>query len=368
MNNNNKGFTLVELLVSIGFLSVASVSTYNIASYANDFRVIKNEVNDLSQFVKDIENTTNTTDFNDETINTLRQYKSNLELSSITTKKGNLLLNYSNVKARICIDFVNKMIAGNRNITAIINGKDIGKNDLAEISNSCLNQNELSIVLNKTSSYTIETITASVNTPPPPHVDVVIPETPESLQAKAPTVPAFIPSTAIPVVYSITGVAPVYPVVAPSGGPIAITPGTAGRTPVTPPVWKPPVFAPAGNPTGWGVDEIDQNPLPPVPPPAPTPPPATATVQIIRGGTLNICKKYLNGSLTVGGFTWLGNAMYANAKLYTIEEYYAKYSSFGAYNNGLKTLYDEGVNSILNPNTAIKYKCTQNGYIDYAQW
>lgn len=352
--NNNKGFTLVELLVSVGFLSVASVSTYNIASYANDFRVIRNEVNDLSQFVKDIENTTNTTDFNDETISTLRQYKSNLELSSITTKKGNLLLNYSNVKARICIDFVNKMITGNKNITAVINGKDIGKNDLAEISNSCLNQNELSIVLNKTSSYTIETITASVNPPPPAHIDVVIPETPESLQAKAPTVPAFIPSTAIPVVYSITGTAPVYPVITPPEGVITVTGGTTIGT-VKPPVWTAPVFTPAGNPGGWGVDEIDQNPLPPTPPPAPTP--APAGLQIVQGNTLNICRPLAG----MGTFYWLGNM---KAGIYKPVDYVNSFRTFGtSYNAQTKAFYDTFVSALKSNNNGFlnNYVCAHNG-------
>lgn len=362
--NKNKGFTLVEILIAVGLVSIASVSTYHIANYANDFRTIKSEVSDLSEFIKSIENTTNTTVFNDEAIQTFQQYKSNLELASITSKNGNLLLNYSNVKTRVCVDFVSKMISANKNISAIINGKDIKKNDLNEISNSCFsNTNELSIVVNKSQSYTINTITASVNTPPPSPVDVVIPEIP--IPIPVPTVPAFTPSTAIPVVYGITGVAPVYPVVPPSGGPITTTPGTAGGTPIKPPVWTPPAFTPAPPATVAPVDDIDQNPLPPVPPP---PPPSAAGITIVAGNTLNICKKYNNGLLTIGGFTWYGNAMYATDKLYTIQEYYSKYGSFGVSAGGLKTLYDEAVSSLSNPKPQYVYKCTQNGYNDYAQW
>lgn len=362
--NKNKGFTLVELLLGVGFLSIASVSTYSIATYANDFRTIKSEVSDLSEFIKGIENTTNTTVFNDEAIQTFQKFKSNLELSSITSKNGNLLLNYSNVKTRVCVDFVSKMISANKNITAIINGKAIGKNDLNEISNSCFsNTNELSIVVNKSQSYTINTITASVNTPPPPHVDVVIPEVPIPIPIQK--IEAFTPSTANPIIYSITGVAPVYPVVPPTGGPIAITPGTAGGTPIKPPVWTPPPFTPAPPATVAPVDDIDQNPLPPVPPP---PPPSATGITIVAGNTLNICKKYNNGLLTIGGFTWYGNAMYATDKLYTIQEYYSKYGSFGKSAGGLKTLYDEAVSSLSNPKPQYVYKCTQNGYNDYAQW
>ena len=77
-NKKNKGFTLLELLIAVGFVSVASVSTYSIASFANDMMVIRNETKDLSEFIKDIENTTSTTAFNDEAINTFRKYKSNL--------------------------------------------------------------------------------------------------------------------------------------------------------------------------------------------------------------------------------------------------------------------------------------------------
>lgn len=363
--NKNKGFTLVEILIAVGFVSIASVSTYSIATYANDIRTTKSEVSDLSEFIKSIENTTNTTVFNDEAIKTFQQYKSNLELASITSKNGNLLLNYSNVKTRVCVDFVSKMISANKNITAVINGKAIGKNDLNEISNSCFsNTNELSIVVNKSQSYTINTITASVNTPPPPHVDVVIPEIP--IPIAIPKIEAFTPSTAIPVVYSITGVAPVYPVVPPAGGPITTTPGTGG-TLITPPVWTPPAFTPAGPATPRPADDIDQNPLPPPPPPPAPTPPATG-ITIVAGNTLNICKKYNNGLLTIGGFTWYGNAMYATDKLYTIQEYYSKYGSFGVSAGGLKTLYDEAVSSLSNPKPQYVYKCTQNGYNDYAQW
>ena len=359
--NKNKGFTLIELLIGVGFVSIASVSTYHIANYANDFRTIKSEVSDLSDFIKSVENSTNTTVFNDEAIQTFQQYKSNLELSSITSKNGNLLLNYSNVKARICVDFVSKMISASKNITAIINGKAIGKNDLNEISNSCFsNTNELSIVVNKSQSYTINTITASVNTPPPSPVDVVIPEIP--IPIPVPTVPAFTPSTAIPVVYSITGVAPVYPVVPPSGGPITTTPGTGTGT-VKPPVWTPPAFTPAPPATVAPVDDIDQNPLQPTPP---APPPAG--IQIVKGGTLNICKKYNGTQLTIGGFRWYGEAMYNSSKLYTINEYYAKFGTFGTYAGNLKALYDEAVNSLLNQNSQYTYRCTMNGYDDFANW
>ena len=369
MNNKNKGFTLIELLLGVGFLSVASVSIYSIATYANDFRTIKSEVSDLSEFIKGIENTTNTTVFNDEAIQTFQQYKSNLELASITSKNGNLLLNYSNVKSRICVDFVSKMISANNNITAIINGKDISKNDLNEISNSCFNnQNELSIVVNKSQSYTIDTITASVNTPPPAHVDVVIPEVP--IPIPVPQVAAFTPSTAIPITYSITGVAPVYPVVAPSGGPIAITPGTAGGTPVTPPQWTPPLFTPAPPATAAPPDDIDQNPLPPPPPPPAPTPPATG-ISIVKGNTLNVCKRYVNGSVSVGTFRWMGNKLYGNEQLYTPNEYYAKFGSFGEFwSSGAssKQSYDEAIGFILKPSSQYTYKCTDNGSVDYANW
>lgn len=364
--NKNKGFTLVEILIAVGLVSIASVSTYGIATYANDIRTTKSEVSDLSEFIKSIENTTNTTVFNDEAIQTFQQYKSNLELASITSKNGNLLLNYSNVKTRVCVDFVSKMISANKNIAAIINGKDISKNDLNEISNSCFNnQNELSIVVNKSQSYTINTITASVNPPPLPHVDVVIPDIPTP--AQIPQVQAFTPSTAQPTTYGVTGVAPVYPVVAPSGGPIAITPGTTTGV-IKPPVWIPPAFTPAPPATVAPVDDIDQNPLPPTPP-APTPP-ATG-INIVKGNTLNVCKRYVNGSVSVGTFRWMGNKLYGNEQLYTPNEYYAKFGSFGEFwSSGAssKQSYDEAIGFILKPSSQYTYKCTDNGSVDYANW
>ena len=258
------------------------------------------------------------------------------------------------------------MISAYKNITAVINGKDISKNDLTEISNSCFsNTNEISIVVNKSQSYTINTITASVNTPPPPHVDVVIPEIP--IPVAIPKIEAFTPSTANPIVYSITGVAPVYPVVPPSGGPITTTPGTGG-TLITPPVWTPPPFTPAGPAIPRPADDIDQNPLPPVPPPPA--PPATG-ISIVKGNTLNVCKRYNGNLVTVGTFRWMGNKMYSNEQLYTPNEYYARYGSFGEFWTGgasLKNAYDEAISFLSNPSSQYTYKCTDNGSVDYANW
>jgi hypothetical protein len=151
-------------------------------------------------------------------------------------------------------------------------------------------------------------------------------------------------------------------VVPPTGGPITTTPGTGTGT-VKPPIWTPPAFTPAGPATPRPADDIDQNPLPPTPPA--TPP---AGIQIVKGGTLNICKKYNGTQLTIGGFRWYGEAMYNSSKLYTINEYYAKYGNFGSFSNGLNTLYDEAVKSLLNPNPQYVYKCTMNGYDDFANW
>lgn len=369
MNNKNKGFTLIELLLGVGFLSVASVSTYSIATYANDFRTIKSEVSDLSEFIKGIENTTNTTVFNDEAIQTFQQYKSNLELASITSKNGNLLLNYSNVKSRICVDFVSKMISANKNISAVINGKAIGKNDLNEISSSCFsNTNELSIVVNKSQGFTINTITASVNTPPPPHVDVVIPEVP--IPIPVPQVAAFTPSTANPVVYGITGVAPVYPVVPPAGGPMTTTPGTAGGTPIKPPVWTPPAFTPAGPATPAPPDDIDQNPLPPVPPP-----PQPTGITIVKGETLNICRP-MDNKANGGTFYWYGNMFYTldpdykypkiKSYTYNLIDYFNNFGNFGAYagqdTSPQKMFYNNVVSLLPSKNPSLNsYICANNG-------
>lgn len=359
-NNKNKGFTLIELLVAVGFISVASVSTYNIANYANDFRIISNETNELTDYIKDIQRTTLTTAFTDETLKTIRSFKSELNLKSITAKNGNLLFNYGDVKTRICVDFVNKIITSNINVDAIINTKKVSRNNLIDISNSCFSdKNDVSIVLNKSFGYTIDTIVASVN-PPQPNNNTDVINFPNGEFSIVPVVPAFVPSTANPLVYGIDGTAPIYPNIptATAGGSVVLGSDYALTNPL--PAFVPPVLPPAPPATPAPADDIDQNPLPPPPPPNPA-----QGVNVVKGDTLNICK---NAGLS---FNWYGNSLYGNATLYTPIQYFEKYGNWGEFTGHAvyQAYYNNVLNLLSSKNPSLNsWKCTANFFDDIANW
>lgn len=276
MNNKYhiKGFTLIELLISTGILSVAAFSIYGIANIAYDWRKSSKEVVSINFAIKEMENASiSTGKYQNISLSSLpTHFVSALNLQSVqNTSDIQLSFNYSDISERVCNDFVSKILSSSKNFGAIINGQ-VTSNNLADIATQCektQGKNEVNILFNKEKdAFNITTITASVNVPPPPPTDVVIPAIPTP--AILPTVPAFIPPTTTPITYGITGAAPIYPVVAPSGGPISVTPGT-GSSNVTPPNWTPPGYTPAPPATGTPVDDIDQDVLPPPPPPPPPP-------------------------------------------------------------------------------------------------
>lgn len=184
----------------------------------------------------------------------ISQYVSEFNLidvfSTIPTK---LNFEYENINTRVCTNLISKLLISNKNITATVNNFNIEEHDLDAIiiaSNENKNLNKVIISLNKSHpEYTLSTVTPSINTPLPMPVDPTIPLLPTP--TPLPNIPEFIPSTANPIVYTITGVAPVYPVVPPTdGGGVIILGGDGAITPTIPPFIPP--------------DEVDGEVLPPI--------------------------------------------------------------------------------------------------------
>lgn len=268
--NKYNGFTLTELLVVSGLISVASIGIYGIYHLTNDLRKAQTEAKSLTSVINDIHN------YGDLrgslagiTLDNIKNYSNNytpiLELKSITSRNNDIKFSFENLNTRICNDFSGKMLSAEKNISANINNSNIGTNDFNMISVACSSEdgnNNVDIIYSRPTDYSaITTITASVNPPPPPALDVVVPATPTP--ALVPKVPAFIPTTANPTIYGITGSAPVYPFIPPSGGPTTITQGSSSGS-TTIPGWTPPGFTPAPPAIGAPVDEIDQDVLPPI--------------------------------------------------------------------------------------------------------
>lgn len=262
------GFTLVELLIATGLIAVASMGIYVAAVVATDWRLASTEVKSLSSAIQDIENSSNVgMGFDGISLTNLSSrtngFKPGLNLVSVSSPVlDRLVFSYSDVNSRVCVNFVEKMLKSSTNISAKVNGNSV--NGLSEVGVACNdNVNNVEIALNKSiGSFAVNTITASFNAPPPPAIDVIVPANP--IPASFPTIPVFVPPTTTPVTYGITGTAPVYPVVPPSGGPISTTPGGGGGGNVSQPGWTPPGYTAAPPATSAGVDEIDQDVLPPI--------------------------------------------------------------------------------------------------------
>lgn len=291
--NSIKGFTLIELLLITGVISIASVGVYGLAIVTSDLRKSSQEVKSLNLLFSEIDNSLDVKgDYSGITLSNLNnidsKYVSALTLNSVTSPNPKRLnFNYIDVKDRICNDFANKMLASSKKVTVIINEHVINKEDLKDVVESCESnngRNAVTIVLNNyQDDYTITDVVASVNPPPVPPPDIVIPGTP--VPQLPPVINPYIPSGLNPGTYPITNTTPPpIPGLIPGGGPITTVPGT-GNPPVTPSPWiPPPVIKPPAPPGGTDVIDQDPNPPPPPPPPRPPPPPPAPVCTITGYG------------------------------------------------------------------------------------
>lgn len=296
-------------MISTGVVSVAAVGLYMVYGVASDWRKTSQEVKSLNLLLSEIDNATNTSGvFTGITLSTLpvSNYTSALNLIAVNSPKPRELhFEYKEINSRNCTEFMSKMISSSKNIIGNVNGKEITKNNLLDIATACngnYGKNDVTIVLNKElPAYTLDTVVASVNLPDPPPPDVVVPLAPTP--TPLPNFPSFVPTTANPIVYGITGAAPVYPVIPPSGGGGTLIPGGGGASLPSIPSFTPPSVPDAGGPVAAPPDEIDGEVLPPII--------TTETRSVSCGagytGTINQerTKKVLQGSGAVSYSPWV---------------------------------------------------------------
>ena len=346
--NNKKGFTLIELLIATGFISLASVGAYTVANTANDYRKSSTEVKALNALIKQVENSTSTTENYQSISLSSLAFNSALTLADVQPNNKQLNFIYKDISSRVCNDFTSKMLTSSKNVGAIVNGSNFNKENIKDIAVACYqNTNDLTIVLNKElTDYSINTVVASINLPPPPPPEMELPTVPTPAIWTPPE--AFTASTVVPTTYPLTSVAPpVFGPVVGGGGPIVAVspPGTSPQVP-TAPNWNPPVvYIPPATPAG--PDVIDQDPnAPPKPPVAPV------------GNILNKC--IYNGL----SFSFKGYQYQNNGDEFNPIQYYEKFGNLGTfYNtaNSIKQLYDNVLNQLPSKNPAIKnYSCKMN--------
>lgn len=348
-----KGFTLIETLITTGFISISSLGAYAVANIAGDWRKSNQEVKSLNALISSIENSTSTQeDFKDVSYSSL-DFNSSLNLAKIEPINKKLNFVYQDIGSRVCNDFVGKMLTSSKNIGSIVNGLEFSKENIKDIALACRqDRNDITIVLNKQlNDYSINTVVASVNPPPAQPPEMELPTVPTPASWTPPE--AFTASTAVPSTYPITSGNP------PATGPVIVGGGSIsvvsppGTTPAAPrvPAWTPPAV-PIPPATGHGGDEIDQDPNPPAPPPAQAP-------DNSQGGTLYKCRGDTASSFEV--FKFAGRSYVGNE--FSIKDYFASYGGLGAYQSGLKNYYDTILSRLKNNQDLAEYRatyCTQN--------
>ena len=275
-----RGYTLIELLVGTGILSIAAIGIYAVATIATDWRRSSQEVKSLNMAIKEIDNSTNTTGiYSGVTLLSLNEFStgfnSSLNLKDIyspESKKLNFV--YEDINSRICSDFSNRMLESSKNVVVLINGKEFSKENLKDVVGACVVKgglNNIVVEFNKSQdNYLINTVVASINPPPSPPVEAPIPNIP--IPQVPPTINAYTPSGITPGTYPlVTGGPPTFTSGPGGGGQIVVTSPPSGVTPVIPsvPNWNPPNVVRPGAPYN-PPDQLDQDPNPPPPPPPPT--------------------------------------------------------------------------------------------------
>jgi type II secretory pathway pseudopilin PulG len=349
-----KGFTLIETLITTGFISISSLGAYAMANIAVDWRKSNQEVKSLNALISSIENSTSTQeDFKDVSYSSLA-FNSSLNLAKIEPINKKLNFVYQDIGSRVCNDFVGKMLTSSKNIGSIVNGLEFSKENIKNIAISCQqDKNDITIVLNKQlNDYSINTVVASVNPPPAPVPEMELPTVPTPASWTPPE--PFTASTAVPTTYPITTTTPpaLGPVIV-GGGPISVVspPGTVPQGPKVP-AWTPPAV-PIPPATGHRGDEIDQDPNPPAPPP-----PAQAPDNS-QGGTLYKCRSSSANSFEIFKFSGKSYLGYE----FSIKDYYSNFGGLGAYQSGIQTYYNDILSRLKNNQDLAEYKntyCTQN--------
>lgn len=150
-----KGFTLVEILLIVGIVSIATVGVYTIFNIASDWNKASNEADGLYNIITRVERATNTSgNFSGISMATLPiiggNFTSFINMNNIISPAPNTLnFVYRNVNGRICSNFVSKMLGMPGNVSAILNGTVVpNMTQASDVSSICArDSNDVTISL-----------------------------------------------------------------------------------------------------------------------------------------------------------------------------------------------------------------------------
>ena len=169
---NKNGFTMVEILLVMGFIALASISTYVLyddvkAAYVADAE-IKNLGTLLERIDKSYDSVSSYSAISLEHVKELNiPIENKIDLASITSPTpSSVQFDYANVTSEICTKFTKSLVYKGDNISAIVNGQPVPSFAEIPLITSLCNQplNSVAIVKNNP-NYNINPNLALTNTP-----------------------------------------------------------------------------------------------------------------------------------------------------------------------------------------------------------
>lgn len=254
IKTKNKGFTLIELMIAIGVITILPVASYMLYKVANENNQSDVEFKRLSQVFKEINETTATigipSNINKDNLYTISNgLESSIGLYAVNTPNPQVLnFVYKDLDSKTCSNLTNSMVNSADYVSAIVNGESIENRDnISSVVNRCkLNKNDVTIVLNKfinteivsvvtPNPKSVPTVIDVYNPPyvatpnmPPPFTNGILPPTMPNINVTTTTPPTSIPN------------APSLPGPGPGGGPVQTVP----HGPPPPPIPAPPPILP----------------------------------------------------------------------------------------------------------------------------
>ena len=169
---NKNGFTMVEILLVMGFIALASISTYVLYDDVKAAYVADAEIKKLGTLLERIDKSYDSVStYSDISLDHVKELnipiENKIDLASITSPTpSSVQFDYTNVTSEICTKFTKSLVYKGDNVSAIVNGQPVPSFAEIPLITSLCNQqlNSVAIVKNNP-SYNINPNLALTNTP-----------------------------------------------------------------------------------------------------------------------------------------------------------------------------------------------------------
>lgn len=280
MFKKRNGFTNVELILTVGIVSMLSTVVYFVYDSANHKRIVSSEISNISTLLRNVTDAKRTSDYSDLSNQQLSKmgiyYQSEFKDFKIEgLSPQSFKISYDVMSGKACNDFMLKTAVMNDeyNVSRKINDKDVTLNPISVVNLCDNNQNKVELIFGNLPVQVVNSVIPGVPKPPPVYV------------AEATWEPDYPDRGDVPTNLASSGVSvgnPIKPVPGAYVPPTYVvatnpsTPNTGGGSTSPGGSFNKPTYVP-NNPLGPLVNPPDSgNEWVPAVPPIPPRPPATA--------------------------------------------------------------------------------------------